>query len=411
MSSQNRVIEAPQDDCRRRHEGRALMNTLDRKYVQTFFRTISEAFPTDSGLGSIVVTHLLPDRPFFLEGVSALTNIVSVIPKPKSIYPEVRHWLKHRYQFDALSRDQLANPAAALQLVESRGKKQPLVILDLGGYFARAINYLAANYSGSILGVIEDTENGFRRYRSVKDLACPVISVARSPLKEPEDYLVGQSIVYSVEALLREQGDILHGRTACVIGYGKLGESIASLLHARRVNTVVFDLDPIKSLRAMAHGFSVPASLRAALRTAGFVFCATGNISLTNEAFAYLNDGAYVATVTSSDDELQTDGLEETYHIRHISDYVTRYSSPNHHFFLLNRGQAVNFIHGAVVGPFIYLIQAEIAASISRLQRGGLSGGIHENDDSLRRAVAERWYSVFGKPPTAAPMIVTESGT
>ena len=51
--------------------------------------------------------------------------------------------------------------------------------------------------------MVEDTENGLRRYLGAWKPPCPVFSVARSPLKDPEDYLVGQSVVFSAEALLR----------------------------------------------------------------------------------------------------------------------------------------------------------------------------------------------------------------
>jgi hypothetical protein len=47
------------------------------------------------------------------------------------------------------------------------------------------------------------TENGLHRYLCHEKPPCPVFSVARSPLKDSEDYLVGQSVVFSAEALLR----------------------------------------------------------------------------------------------------------------------------------------------------------------------------------------------------------------
>jgi adenosylhomocysteinase len=79
-----------------------------------------------------------------------------------------------------------------------------------------------------------------------------VFSVARSPLKDPEDYLVGQSITFSAEALIRSRGDILHGRRAAVIGYGKLGRSIAAMLHAKHVGVTVYDSDPLSLLAGVS---------------------------------------------------------------------------------------------------------------------------------------------------------------
>lgn len=371
------------------------MDTLDRGRVLGFFRQVTSRFPVRSGLSVLVVTHLIPDRPFFIEALSDVLDVCSVFAKPKSIHPNVKNWLAHKYPIDEMSRGLLATDRQAIALIERRAGGAPLIILDIGGYFAPTINYIAKHYSGKLVGVVEDTENGHRRYLSVRNLACPIVSVARSPLKAAEDFLVGESIVFSVEALLREQGDILHGRTACVIGYGRLGSSIASLLHDRRVRTVVYDIDPTKRVIAMAHGFTSPPTLSESLHDAGLVFCATGNVALKAEDFRLLEPGAYVATVTSSDDELQFDDVKNAYRERHTADYITKYTGADHHFYLLNRGQAVNFIHGASVGPFIYLVHGEILASVARLASGKMVAGIHENDGEIHEAVAESWYQIF----------------
>ncbi len=272
-----------------------------------------------------------------------------------------------------------------------------MVLLDIGGYFAPALEYLSENYPPGIRGVVEDTENGHRRYESLGRLPCPVISVARSPLKDPEDFLVGHSIVFSVEALLRDQGDLLQGRTACVIGYGKLGSSIAGLLHARRVRVVVWDISATKRIRALSHGFCVAKGLGEALKGAGLVFCAAGQRELKREALPLLQAGAYVASVTSSDDSMELDDIHVDYpEVKHVDEAITRYrSDTGHYFYLLNRGQAVNFLHGEAVGPFIYLVQGEILASISRLLREPLSPRLQENDENFRSSIAEAWLRCF----------------
>lgn len=78
-------------------------------------------------------------------------------------------------------------------------------MLDVGGYFAGVLDHLCAQFSGKIAGVVEDTENGHQRYAELDKLPCPVFSVARSPLKDPEDYLVGQSVVFSTDRRRRRR--------------------------------------------------------------------------------------------------------------------------------------------------------------------------------------------------------------
>jgi adenosylhomocysteinase len=266
----------------------------------------------------------------------------------------------------------------------------------VGGYFVDALHEVKPHFSGKLLGVIEDTENGHKRYLKSSALAYPVISVARSPLKNPEDYLVGEAIVFSTEALLRAHGDILNGRKACVIGYGKLGRSIAASLHAKRISVTVFDRNPVRTVEAMSHGLRCTTKLENALKGAGLVICATGNHSLGLDQFSLLENGAYVATVTSSDDELDMTDLHEHYREQQLSDHLTRFQTQGHYFYVLNRGNAVNFVHGAHVGPFIFLVQAELIASISRLTQESLDMAVHENNDSFRERIALAWLECFG---------------
>ena len=108
------------------------------------------------------------------------------------------------------------------------------------------------------------------------------------------------------------------------------------------------------------------------------MLCATGAVSLRGEDFPHLRNGAYVATVTSSEDELELDGLPDVYTRTTIGDHVARYQTTGHYFYLANGGNAVNFLHGASVGPFIFLVQAEILAAIRMLARGDLDPGMHE---------------------------------
>lgn len=349
------------------------INMLDNDSARAFFAAICEEFPCASPISAVIVTHLLPDRPLLLGGLQKLAHVALILAKPRSIDQRTKAWLSHQYPIK-IQKNRLTDGPQSLELILSHSNGQPLVLLDIGGYFSAVANFLAENYPGKFLGIVEDTENGAQKYEKEQPLSCPVIHVARSPLKNPEDFLVGQSIVYSVEALLRQLGAILHGRTACVIGYGKLGRSIAHLLHARHVRTVVYDIDAVRLAEAMAHGFSVTQDLHRGLKGAGLVYCATGNLSLKQADFSALDNGAFVATVTSSDDELEIGDLHRQYRFQQITDYVTRYSRHKHHFFLMNRGQAVNFIHGAAVGPFIHLIQAELLASVSRLSKGGRRG-------------------------------------
>lgn len=120
-------------------------------------------------------------------------------------------------------------------------------------------------------------------------------------------------------------------------------------------------------------------------------------MALRAEDFAHLRNGAYVATVTSSEDELELAALPEVYSRMQCGAGVTRYQTTGHYFYLLNDGNAVNFLHGAAVGPFIFLVQAEILAAAGRLAAGDLEPGLHEVDASDRAAIASAWLNYWNR--------------
>ncbi|WP_237102926.1 adenosylhomocysteinase [Nonomuraea sp. MG754425] len=309
-----------------------MLEDFERGRVTAFFRRVADAIPVIDRPSSLAITHLLAERPAFLEGVARLTHIAAVLPKPRSINEAALRAVRTSLQVDTLDREQFANADSALAYVESRAAGRDLILLDVGGYFAPVLGHLHAHFTGRIIGVVEDTENGHQRYAVLDKLPCPVFSVARSPLKEPEDYLVGQSVVFSTEALVRSRDDILNGRPACVIGYGKLGRSIAAMLHAKHVGVTVYDVDPVRRVQALSQGYRAAATLIEALTGAGIVVCATGNFALREDDFSRVANGAYIASVTSSDDELELSALTGLYTRTHIEPHVTHYARTGHYF-------------------------------------------------------------------------------
>jgi adenosylhomocysteinase len=369
---------------------------FERSRVDAFLRRIAELRPAaGASVSAIVITHLLAERPAFLRAITRVARVAAVLPKPRSIDTGALREISGVMPVDQLDRGRFADPAHALAYLESRAGGQPVVLLDVGGYFAAALDHLCAQFSGQIVGVVEDTENGHQRYAARGKPPCPVYSVARSPLKDPEDYLVGQSVVFSTEALVRSRGDILHGRPAAVIGYGKLGRSIAAMLHAKHIPVRVFDLDPVRRAQALSQGYRTTPTLAETLAGAGLVVCATGNMALREEDFGRIANGAYIASVTSSDDELELTALDGLYDRAVVEPHVVRYARTGHYFYVLADGNAVNFLHGASVGAFIFLVQAEILAAVGLLAAAEHDTGMHGVPADIRQSIAAHWLSYF----------------
>lgn len=380
-----------------RSKGADVDSIVKLELEQFFSRLIGQSDVHASDLRLVVITHILGDRPFFLRALNDIVPVGVVLPKPKSYIAEAGAAVEELFPLaPPLNRSDF-DLDGALAVLEKFVPNKQVIILDVGGYFASVIGELASIFSGSILGVVEDTENGLQRYERHEPTTVPVYSVARSPLKKAEDFLVGQSIVFSTEALLRQRGNVLHGRKACVIGYGRLGRSIAQVLHSKSVRTVVHDNNLVVLTEALAHGFEISNDLASALTGADLVLCATGNVSLRGRDFTSVGNGSYIATVTSSDDELDLSTVRRYYEERPLDDYCTRFSMHGHYFYILNEGNAVNFVHGAVVGTFIQLVQAELLFCVLQLLQDRPASGFHELDERSRNHIADVWLSSFGR--------------
>jgi len=367
----------------------------EKEQIHDFFEDVTSDFGlSQNDPALLLVTHLLPDRHYFLHALQKIADPIYIIPKPKSIHQPTFDAISKTHNVLQVTKEQLRDSQQAEKLLYLVGKQ--VVILDMGGYFAQAINYLAN--SEFLLGSVEDTENGHQKYLAQTPLATPVLSVARSPLKDTEDYLVGQSVVFSTEAVLREQNVVMNNRNIGILGYGKIGRSIAQTISSRNLRTMVYDINSIKRVQAMSNGYPSPEK-SIMLKSSDILFCATGNNSLSGDDYLLLKDGCYISSVTSSDDELDLSGAQKHYSVSQIGEHVELYQNEHNYFYLLHSGNAINFLHNASVGAFIYLVQAELIAGFQHLAQGKAvkSGQIESLPIETKKQLAKKWLNHFSE--------------
>jgi adenosylhomocysteinase len=265
-----------------------------------FFGDVLEAFRPGQPCRLLVITHCLEDRPALFRALEREYFIARIVPIPYSVDPATHAQLSRRYAVSTMSLDAMLNGDALLEaasrLLDEGGP--PLAVIEIGGYFAPIGNELRRRYGRSFLGTVEDTENGHRRYEEQGRLDFPVVSVARSKLKMIEDRLIGPSVVFSIEGLIRQMGHVLAGMTVGVIGYGRIGSSVANALRSRCGRVITYDRAPSVRARAFADGFQSPARERF-LAAADLLIGATGTTSLGKESFGHLKDGAILASASS----------------------------------------------------------------------------------------------------------------
>ena len=347
----------------------------------------------------VVVSHAVPGTDEFIHEVHKNFRVACFIPKPNSIDSNTPHRIATTVPILNYTRDLICeNRAEFFEDLGCLTRRERFVVIDTGGYFCPIIAELKSAMGDRFLGLVEDTENGHLRYASLllecpdAGFPCPIVSAARSPLKAPEDYLVGQAIAFSADALLRECGEIMAGKAACVLGYGRIGSSVATNLRQRGALVTVIDIDPARQALALAHGYRLPKRSDH-LREYHLIFGATGCRSLCRSNIHSFRDGCYIFTATSGDDEIDDyEALQNDYaNTRHPK--IVAFGQKRK-VLICNNGNSANFMHGGVVGPFIKLVQAELVLAAASVEKFGRDR-IFELDEGARSLIAQRWMEVY----------------
>lgn len=366
---------------------------LDKGFFDSIINTSADDFKLKNrNIGLIVVTHILPDAVPYLEALNSIFNVDAVFAKPKSVNQKFFNDLSDTFTLTIADRKKLSDISYLSRFIDP--KRDGFILLDIGGYFAKVANELVSRFGDKFLGIVEDTENGLHKHLSYQ-IHYPFYQVARSPLKDNEDYLVGQAIAFSAESIFRESSILFNGQTVGIIGYGKVGKGVAHTLKMRQALVSIYDIDPVRITHAYSHGFIPHTKKDVLLQSSDIICLASGNKSITSTDFSKIRTGAYVFSVTSSDDELDLTFLRRHYSKKIISPLITQYSQGDQFFYLVNDGNAVNFVHGTTVGPFILLVQAEIIACTIALAAKIPPNRSHLVIGNSRKYIADQWLTVF----------------
>jgi len=341
----------------------------------------------------IAVAHIIPDVVDYLMTLNRVFDLRGVIAKPKSINKTVKDFLIQN-GIPVVLHDRESDDFEQYLDTEIENSKLPVVLIDIGGWFAKLTPHLSKKHGKKLVGIVEDTENGLQKYEKIQNLNLPVYSVARSPLKDFEDYLIGKSIVYSADALLRSQGHLIEYFKTAILGYGKIGKSIAFELASRGLQPSVYDQNPIRRLEAYNRVFNLP-TWSDIISKSDIIFSATGGKATNLIDFNLLKSGSFLFSVTSADDEFDFNLLKKEFEITKVDDYLEKCTGKTNYFYLFCNGNAVNFVHGACVGDFIQLVRSEMLCAVDLLINSEHQAGIHITKENLRKSIANTWLRTF----------------
>lgn len=420
----------------------------------------------------IVVGHLVPTLPFYLEALNKIGTIAAVIQKgsvpDEKVDAWLRDWLKKTgdgiivdKEYFANRKDALIESIQSLSVEEKARLRIPLseeggaiqadrlgnrellalngpelikewvqekkgIIIDIGGYFALCLQQAK---ECKVIGIVEDTENGHQLYeselhrlheienkrrlaklREFYEIATdklsksdgdqktehvyksallqhyqavfesaeaenstipPIITVARSQIKDSEDYNVGKAIVDATDHILRtaDYTHLAESKTILIIGYGKIGSAAARVAAEKtRGPVLICEKDHVRRLKASSHSFRV-VELEEGLELADVIISCTGNKCLEVVHLKMIKNNVYISSCTSRDGEFGAEFLASL-NVKPQQEngkHITRYTIAGKTINLLNDGNSVNFVEKAVHGYFIHGVLASLATAATRI--------------------------------------------
>jgi adenosylhomocysteinase len=359
------------------------------------------------GCRLVILEHVLPTTSEFLQHLTdAGTTIHSVIAKPYSINGRVLADLQGRginlirKSYDELEQTDVLEQLLLDAVAASIADHKQIIIVDVGGYFARILPLLPVEAAQVIAGVVEDTTFGHNRYLdAVLNIPVPVFSVARSALKEVEARSVGRDAVAAVEEALRSLGVSIVGRNALVIGYGMIGSNVAKALRNRDLNVAVYDKQDCKNLRAFIDGFQIDRK-RELIKNADIIFAATATTALEWKEIEECKDNAILASVGSKDTEFDIRTLrEQALSKEDISAAIKKYTIANSKaLFVIKDGTAVNFLLSSMPVEMVDLVFSEILLCMLLLlkrQDDYPPGTLHTLAEGHLNAIADDWLRLI----------------
>lgn len=347
-----------------------------------------------SGCRSIIITHVLPTAEKYIEEVNHVFPISLIIAIPYSSDPAIIGNLQQKgfLVYRPSTSEEVFLRAGPLIEEFLQKDKSPLLVQEVGGYLAGYTSILA-RYE-NFMGIVEDTNNGHWRYVNAGAHRVPIVSMALSPIKDIEDTVIGDAVVYSLERFCREEfHSILQGTRSGVIGYGKIGVSTAIALKGRESCVSIYDIDPTKWIRAKFEGYRT-LPLHKLLEESEILIGCSGKTSVRKEDVHKIRHNAILVSASSKQEEFDLEAFSEECSFEDLSPMIRRYTQKDgREFYLLNKGAPINFRDRSILGFILDMIYSELFLCMKLISENTLSPGLHLSSPAIHAEVGRAWIN------------------
>ncbi len=254
--------------------------------------------------------------------INELSNYCEVLPTPFSeltTKDEAVDWLR----------------AKGIKIYETSEAVRADYYLDCVAKLLREAN--SKNYR--VKGVIELTKSGVDFLRELE--VEKAIVVDDSIVKGIGENVYGTGMGL-IDGLMRLNINLM-GKTAVVLGFGRVGRGCAFVLK-KFCRVIVVEIDPLKALEAIYMGYEV-LNLREALKHADIlVTCAGTRKAIANNDFESLKRGCIICNMSAYVDEIDLSALKGW----EIEDFgfIKKYYRGDKYFYLVADREAVNLALG-----------------------------------------------------------------
>lgn len=223
---------------------------------------------------------------------------------------------------------------------------KPELTIDDGADLVALLHTKRTELLENIRGGMEETTTGVIRLRALAKsgvLKYPIVAVNDSDTKHLFDnrYGTGQS---TMDGILRATNILLAGKTVTVIGYGWCGRGISARASGMGAQTIVCEVDPIRSLEALMDGHRV-MELEQAVKVSDIVVTATGNKHTVDaKHIAAAKDGLMIANSGHFNVEINIDALQAgAKSVSTVRESVEEYAMKDgRSLYLLGEGRLIN---------------------------------------------------------------------
>jgi adenosylhomocysteinase len=279
----------------------------------------------------------------------------------------------------------------------------PDLVIDDGGDL---VDTLASRpeLARNVRGGCESTSTGvlrLRRMAAAGALAFPMVAADATTTKRMFDSTAGtgQSVL---DGVLRATNILLAGRAVVVAGFGPCGQGIAARAHGLGAQVIVTEVDPVRALDAVLHGYRV-LPMREAAAAGEVIITATGSRDVVAaEHLAVLRDGAILANAGHFDAEVDVPALAEAAVkvTRDVRPHADEYTLPDgRRVVLLAEGRVVNLVAAEGNPPQVMDVSFAGQALVLRwLARDdeSLAAGVHDVPRAIDEEIARLTLEATG---------------